>query len=89
MKHPTQPLAEDEHGMLRFRPNRIVRFLLNTGRYDLNQLAEMSFPEEDRVQFAQLVGYSLSGFGELPYVSDKAYARAEKRAPARAEAGKE
>jgi len=29
------------------------------------------FSQEDREQFAQLIGYSLSGFGELSYVSDE------------------
>lgn len=43
---------------------------------DLNELARMDFPQEDRVQLAQLIGYSLDGFAELPYVTDKDYARA-------------
>jgi hypothetical protein len=39
----------------------------------MNHLAEMDFSAEDREQFAQLIGYSLSGFGELDYVSDATY----------------
>lgn len=43
---------------------------------DLNELARMDFPQEDRVQLAQLIGYSQEGFGELSYVTNKDYARA-------------
>ena len=28
MKHPVQPLEKDKQGILRFKENRIVRFLL-------------------------------------------------------------
>jgi len=38
----------------------------------------IGFPQEDREQFAQLIGYSLSGFGELDYVSDETYEVAER-----------
>ena len=74
--HPTQPLELDNHGTLRFKENKIVSFLLNAGPFDLNQLALMSFTNEDREQLAQLIGYSLSGFGDLSYVSDETYERA-------------
>lgn len=77
MKHPLQPLYLDEHGTKRFKRNAIVRHLLDKGGIDLNQIACMSFEREDREQFAQLIGYSLSGFGELGYVSDTAYELAE------------
>ena len=76
MKHPIQPLDLDEHETLRFKANAIVRFLLDAGPFDMNQLAQMTFSQEDREQFAQLIGYSLSGFGELSYVSDETYERA-------------
>lgn len=76
MKHPVQPLETDSSGVLRFKKNAIVRFLLDAGPFDMNQLALMPFSQEDREQFAQLIGYSLSGFGELSYVSDETYERA-------------
>lgn len=72
-KHPIQPLALDEHGVLRFKQNKIVRYLLDNGGIDLNQIARLDFPDEDREQFAQLTGYSLSGFADLGYVSDETY----------------
>jgi hypothetical protein len=37
----------------------------------MNSLAVMTFSREDREQFAQLIGYSVSGFGELSYCSKK------------------
>lgn len=74
--HPTQPLVYDAHRVLRFKRSRIVEVLLASGPLDMNTLAVMEFSDEDRVQFAQLIGYSLSGFSELSYVSDRAYERA-------------
>lgn len=76
MRHPIQPLSKDKNGTLRFKKNAIVRYLLDAGPFDMNQLALMSFNNEDREQFAQLIGYSLSGFGELHYVSDEVYDKA-------------
>jgi hypothetical protein len=75
MKNPIQPLANDEHGVLRFKANAIVRHLIDTHpTCDMNRLACMDFTDDDRQQFAQLIGYSLSGYGELQsYVSDHAY----------------
>lgn len=77
MKHPIQPLSKDESGVIRFKKNAIVAYLLDAGPFDMNQLALMPFSSEDREQFAQLIGYSLSGFGELSYVSDETYNAAE------------
>jgi hypothetical protein len=88
VEHPIQPLYRDDRGVVRFKPNAIVRFLLDAGPYDLNKLAVMDFSQEDQEQFAQLIGYSLSGFSELDYVRDKTYdaasALAEATVPARA-----
>jgi hypothetical protein len=39
----------------------------------MNQLGYMNWSNEDREQFAQLIGYSLSGFSSLSYVSDETY----------------
>lgn len=75
--HPIQPLEKDKQGVLRFKENPIVRFLLDAGPFDMHQLALMPFDDEDREQFAQLIGYSLSGFDGLYYVSDKTLERAE------------
>lgn len=74
--HPVQPLVIDEHGTLRFKKNAIVRYLLDNGPFDMNHLSVCGFSDEDREQFAQLIGYSLGGFGELSYVTDTTYDRA-------------
>lgn len=74
--HPIQPLIMDEQGVLRFKKNAIVRFLLDAGPFDMNKIALMPFSVEDREQFAQLIGYSLSGFSELSYVTDATYEQA-------------
>lgn len=76
-KHPIQPVQFDEHGTVRFKANEIVKFLLDKGPFDLNDLAMMNFKDEDREQLAQLIGYSVGGFGELSYVSDEVYDEAE------------
>jgi hypothetical protein len=91
MSQPMQPLYRDENGTLRFRKNSIVQHLLDKARthgIDLNYLATQDFPKEDREQFAQLIGYSLAGWGDLSYVSDEAYERASKSAEALKAVGK-
>lgn len=71
MKFPMQPLAKDGQGVVRFRQNAIVSYLLDNGGIDLNRIGLLGFSDEDATQFAQLIGYSLSGFHELSYVSDE------------------
>ena len=77
-KHPIQPLALDKNGTLRFKENAIVVYLLDNGGLNMNDLAVVSFSQEDREQFAQLIGYSQCGFGDLSYVSDATYETADK-----------
>ena len=75
-KNPIQPILRDGDYQPRFKANEIVRYLLawTTERgLDLNKLAGMDFSNDDRCQFAQLIGYSLSGYSELSYVSDTDY----------------
>jgi hypothetical protein len=78
--HPMQPLVIDPHGTVRFRANAIIRWAVETGRIDLNEIATMPFDADDRMQLAQLVGYSVGGYSELGYVSDESYDEAERRA---------
>lgn len=82
MKNPIQPLAKDEQGVLRSKANALVNALLEHGQatgLGLNELA-CKYPgaehADDWQQLAQLIGYSLSGYGELGYVSDDAYGAA-------------
>lgn len=80
MNQPIQPLEKRTDGILRFTPNAVVRYLLDNGPIDMNHLANCPFGNNDREQFAQLIGYSLSGFEELSYVSDETYEAAERMA---------
>ncbi len=72
MRHPLQPIEKID-GINRFKKNKIVEFLLDAGHFDMNVLARMDFTDDDRTQFAQLIGYSVSGFGELNYVDDATF----------------
>ena len=76
--NPMQPLIIDEKNIVRFKANKIVSYLLDNSGITLNDLAAMPFSQEDREQFAQLIGYSIKGYFELSYVSDKSCNRAVK-----------
>lgn len=71
-KLPMQPVINDDHGHLRFDANLVVRRLLDESQkrgFGLNELAACGFPNEHQEQFAQLIGYSLSGASDLSYFS--------------------
>lgn len=73
-KHPIQPLALDQHGVLRFKANKIIRKLIDDKIINLNDIALMDdVDQDDHNQFAQLIGYSLSGYGSLSYSDDYTY----------------
>ena len=65
---PIQPIKAG-----RFVPNRIVDKLLEVAPIDLNDIALMDFTRQEHMQFAQLIGYSLSGFSDLSYVDDETF----------------
>ena len=69
-RHPMQPIVRDESGTYRFKQNAIVRALLDRGPIDMNVLARDQCSDQDREQFAQLIGYSVDGFCDLSYASD-------------------
>ena len=75
-----QPLIRDEHGVIRFKANRIIARLFDVDVLDLNRIMTWDVPDEDRMQLAQLLGYSVGGYGELSYVTDESYEAAEKAA---------
>ena len=41
MGHPMQPIEMDSDGTPRFKANEIVRYLLDNGGIDLNQIARV------------------------------------------------
>ena len=67
LKHPLQPIGWDKNGVIRFKPNAIVNYILDEGGIDLNHIAVRGFSDDDRTQFAQLIGYSVSGGAGLSY----------------------
>lgn len=89
MTHPIQPIIKTDDGVLRFKGNKIISYLLDwcasknshpgytsdtSGPApDMNHLATMDFSREDWQQLAQLYGYSLGGFSELSYVDADTY----------------
>ena len=75
-KHPMQPIVLVE-GIARFKINAIVRFLLDTSPNDLNVLVRMPFSKEDWTQFYQLIGYSVSGYGEFDFLDKAVVAEAD------------
>lgn len=82
LEHPMQPIGWDETGkVIRFKENKIVRMLLDTGKLDLNDLAVMNargmFGEGDYTQLMQLIGYSTSGYGELSTSPEELVAKAD------------
>lgn len=55
--------------ILRFKENKIVSDVLDNSYLDLNKIAMRDYTDEERMQFAQLIGYSVSGYCDLSYVS--------------------
>lgn len=75
-----QPLVKDKDGVIRFKANQIVRYLLDNGGTNLNQLRTMEFSHADWIQFMQLIGYSVSGYGDLDYIPRAVVREADRRA---------
>lgn len=73
-KYPVQPKVMVDN-ILRFEKNPIVEMLLDNGGIDMNKIAiwciEHNIEDKYQQQFAQLIGYSVSGYGTLSYVTDE------------------
>ena len=78
-KHPMQPIVW-VRDVIRFKKNAAVDYLLEQGTVDLNRIACMKFTTEDREQFNQLIGYSVSGYGDLSFIRRKTVRAADKKA---------
>ncbi len=63
--HIQQEIVKDEHGVLRFRKNKLVEQIVDT--VGLNKIATLEASTEDRAQLAQLIGYSVDGYQSLDY----------------------
>ena len=76
LTHPRQPIGYDDMGIIRFKPNKIINWMLDMGhkgkKFDLCDIVmkyqDGEFSQEDLVQLYQLGGYSITGFGDLSQV---------------------
>ncbi|MDP2747981.1 hypothetical protein [Pseudomonas sp.] len=78
--HPMQPIVFAPDGVIRFQENRIVAHLLDFATplgCGMNQLAVLDYTDNERMQFAQLIGYSVSGYGDLGYASPESVQHAD------------
>ena len=85
-RHPNQPIVIDPHGVARFMENKLVRMLLDHGTktgMGLNELAVLSsehgVSRNDWQQLAQLIGYSVNGYGDLSYADGRTVAAADRK----------
>lgn len=81
--HPMQPV-EIVGGVARFKKNAMVDHLYEWAvarGMGMNEMAAIGFSTEDWMQFAQLIGYSVSGYGDLSYVTDESYDAAASKVP--------
>ena len=63
-RRPIQPLVLDNHGVIRFKENSIVRALLDystTNGFGLNEIECQQPSAEDSTPLMQLIGYRVSG----------------------------
>lgn len=88
-EQPQQPIVwsrrpqDGPGGIIRFQANAIVRDLLDFAQergFGLNQIAHRGYSRQDQEQLAQLIGYSVSGFGDLPYARPRIVAAADTEA---------
>lgn len=78
---PMQPIAWDGKGVIRFQDNKVITMLLEAGVLNLNSIAgqciEKKIPRADQMQFWQMLGYSVSGFGDLSFATKEMVAAAD------------
>lgn len=89
--HPMQPIVVAQDKVIRFKANKVVRWLVDLmseghvkadGRpFNLNNIAThvqlAGWDPEEAEQFWQLMGYSVSGYGELSFIRRKVVHRAD------------
>lgn len=80
---PMQPIITAPDGVARFRANSIIEDLWKAGVIDLNKIAIAAahgrYTKAEQMQLAQLIGYSVSGFGDLSYADRDVVRRADKK----------
>jgi len=83
INHPMQPIVIAPDGVIRFAENPIISWLCREVT-DLKKIAawcaENNIDDRHQAQLAQLIGYSVSGWGGLSYVSEEDCAIADAKA---------
>jgi hypothetical protein len=79
MKHPLQAIVRANDGVIRFQGNVLVQHLLDSyaGGADALRRACPAADNGDWEHLDQLLGWSVAGFGDLPYVSPETVAAAD------------
>jgi hypothetical protein len=81
---PMQPIAKDDDGVARFRANDVVRWLIDVKGISLNEVAiaaqNGNFDRYDVAQFWQMLGYSVSGYGDLSFIPKSIVRKADEKA---------
>lgn len=82
-RQPMQPVVKAADGSIRFKQNQIVNDMLelcSKHGLDLNEIAMRDYEKDDRSQLMQLIGYSVSGYGNLSCSRAKHVMRADEKA---------
>lgn len=69
--HPIQPLLQDEDGTVYFKENSVVTYLWIYSRLKIADITKQGFSQEDKEQFAQLIGFNIDRFSELDCASQE------------------
>lgn len=68
--HPLQDIFLDTDGIVKFRENRIIASMFNSGKIDWRKIDRSEFSDEDKRQLAMLMGLSVDDFACLPYIDE-------------------
>ena len=88
-KHRMQPVVMAPDGVIRFQSNEIIQWLFKSGKIDLNYISTRvqdhggvgpKFSKDDYAQLNQLLGYSVSGYGDKELIDWRSVAAADRRA---------
>ncbi|MEG0635816.1 MAG: hypothetical protein RR517_25195 [Pseudomonas sp.] len=82
-RQPMQPIVVAADGVIRFKRNQIIKDMLDLCEkhgLGLNEIAMRDYEKDDRSQLMQLIGYSVSAYGNLDCSRSKHVMRADQKA---------
>lgn len=82
-RQPMQPVVVASDGVIRFKQNKIISDMLEFCQgygFGLNEIATRNYEKDDYSQLMQLIGYSVSGYGNLSCSRAKHVSRADEKA---------